>query len=165
MPQLEPAAVDVITDEDPERLERLKHVARAYGDAVGIIDALRIQGWSEGGLTIAQLRLLMALRDEDGLPVGTLAELLGVNPSTITGHVDRLVKQDLVRREEDTIDRRIVRNYLTDDGRAVVTAMLHVAGVYMVNILRRMSDDELDDLDRALASLNRAAATARRETR
>jgi len=165
MAHVEPAAVDALAGEAPARLERLKQVARAYGDAVGIIDALRIQGWSEGGLTIAQLRLLMALREEDGLPVGTLAELLGVNPSTITGHVDRLVKQDLVRREEDTIDRRIVRNYLTDAGRAVVTAMLHVAGVYLVNILRRMSDAELEDLDRALASLNRAAAAARREAR
>jgi DNA-binding MarR family transcriptional regulator len=165
MAQPEQAIADVTTEEDPARLERLKHVARLYGDAVGIIDALRIQGWSEGGLTIAQLRLLMALRDEDGLPVGSLAELLGVNPSTITGHVDRLVKQDLVRREEDAIDRRIVRNYLTDDGRAVVTAVLHVAGQYIVNILRRLDDADLDALDAALVSLNRAAADARRESR
>lgn len=165
MAQPEQAIADVATEEDPARLERLKQVARLYGDAVGIIDALRIQGWSEGGLTIAQLRLLMALRDEDGLPVGALAELLGVNPSTITGHVDRLVKQDLVRREEDAIDRRIVRNYLTDDGRAVVTAVLHVAGTYIVNILRRLDDAGLDALDAALVSLNRAAAEARREAR
>lgn len=149
--------------EDPERLERLKHVARLYGDAVGIIDALRIQGWSENGLTLAQLRLLWALRDDDGLPVGALAEQLGVNPSTITGHVDRLVKQGLVRREEDNIDRRIVRNYLTDDGRVVVTAVLQVAGTYIVNILRRLPDDDLDRLEQSLAALNHAAAEARRE--
>ncbi|MDE3095315.1 MAG: MarR family transcriptional regulator [Chloroflexota bacterium] len=151
------------TGEAAQRVERLRHVARLYGDAVGIIDALRIQGWSEGGLTIAQLRLLMVLRDEDGLPVGSLAERLGVNPSTITGHIDRLVKQALVRREEDAADRRIVRNFLTDDGRVVVTAMLQIAGTYLVNILRRLSDDQLDRLERALADLNAAAAAARQE--
>lgn len=150
-------------EEAAQRVERLRHVARLYGDAVGIIDALRIQGWSEGGLTIAQLRLLMVLRDEDGLPVGSLAERLGVNPSTITGHIDRLVKQALVRREEDAADRRIVRNFLTDDGRVVVTAMLQIAGTYLVNILRRLSDDQLDRLERALADLNAAAAAARQE--
>ena len=157
------AQLPVDTAEDPQRLERLKRVAHLYGDAVGIIDALRIQGWSEGGLTLAQLRLLWVLRDEDGLPVGSLAEMLGVNPSTITGHVDRLVKQGLVRREEDSIDRRIVRNYLTNDGRVVVTAVLQVAGTYMVNILRRLDDTQLDRLDSALTDLNAAAAQARRE--
>src|SRR5437870_326345 len=65
---------------DPARLERLRRVALAYGDAVGIIDRLRIQGWSEGGLTLPQMRLLWALRDDDGLPVGALADHLGVNP-------------------------------------------------------------------------------------
>ena len=92
---------DALGITDPARMEKLNHVARGYSDAVGIIDALRIQGWSEDGLTIPQMRLLWSLRDEDGLPVGALAEQLGVNPSTITGHVDRLVRQDLVRREED----------------------------------------------------------------
>ncbi|MHB8376852.1 MAG: MarR family winged helix-turn-helix transcriptional regulator [Dehalococcoidia bacterium] len=157
------AHATVAEAEDAARVERLRHVARLYGDAVGIIDALRIQGWSEGGLTIAQLRLLMALRDEDGLPVGSLAEQLGVNPSTITGHVDRLVRQALVRREEDTADRRIVRNFLTDDGRVVVTAMLQIAGTYLVNILKRMPDEQLDRLERALTDLNAAAAAARHE--
>ena len=149
--------------EDLARMERLRHVARLYGDAVGIIDALRIQGWSEGGLTIAQLRLLMVLRDEDGLPVGSLADRLGVNPSTITGHIDRLVRQALVRREEDAADRRIVRNYLTDDGRVVVTAMLQIAGTYLVNILKRLTDEQLDRLERALTDLNAAAASARQD--
>src|SRR5205807_10657839 len=100
-----PQTPQVTEVEDAARHERVRHVARLYGDAVGIIDALRIQAWSEDGLTVAQLRLLWVLRDEDGLPVGALADRLGVNPSTITGHVDRLVKQDLVRREEDASDR------------------------------------------------------------
>src|SRR4051794_11703891 len=74
-----------IDDIEPTRLDQLRRVALGYGDAVGIIDALRIQGWSDDGLTVPQLRLLWALRDDDGLPVGALAEHLGVNPSTITG--------------------------------------------------------------------------------
>ncbi|MBI5289505.1 MAG: MarR family transcriptional regulator [Chloroflexi bacterium] len=144
-----------------ERLERLVRVAVAYGDAVGIIDALRIQGWSEDGLTIPQMRLLWALRDEDGLPVGALAEQLGVNPSTITGHVDRLVRQGLVRREEDAGDRRIVRNYLTEEGATTVGAMRHFVGTYLINILKRLPDEKLARLEEALADLNHAALDAR----
>jgi len=149
------------TGADPARLERLRHVAIMYGDAVGIIDALRIQGWSEDGLTIPQMRLLWALRDEDGLPVGVLADHLGVNPSTITGHVDRLVRQGLVRRVEDPADRRIVRNFLTQEGDATVGALRRIAGTFIVNILRRLDDMQLARLEAALGDLNRAAEEAR----
>lgn len=148
---------------DPARLDRLIRVAHGYSGAVGIIDALRIQGWSDDGLTIPQMRLLWALRDEDGLPVGALAEQLGVNPSTITGHVDRLVRQDLVRREEDADDRRIVRNYLTETGAITVGALRRIAGQYFFNIIKRLDDGQLDRLGAALEDLNNAAAAARRE--
>lgn len=157
-PSVEEAALEV----DPDRLERLRVTAVAYGDAVGIIDSLRIAGWSEDGLTIPQLRLLWTLRDEDGQPVGALAEHLGVNPSTITGHVDRLVRQGLVRREEDPADRRIVRNYLTEQGEITVGALRKIAGSFIINILKRLDDAQLERLHIALQDLNRAAAEARR---
>ena len=150
-----------LADQSPRRQELLKNVAVQYGDAVGIIDVLRIRGWSEDGLTIPQMRLLWALRDEDGLPVGTLADHLAVNPSTITGHVDRLVRMGLVRREEDPADRRIVRNYLTDQGATTVGTLRRIAGAYVINILKHLSDAELDRLHVALTDLNRAAAEAR----
>jgi DNA-binding MarR family transcriptional regulator len=152
---------DALGVAEPARMERLLRVAKGYSDAVGIIDALRIQGWSEDGLTIPQMRLLWALRDEDGLPVGALAEHLGVNPSTITGHVDRLVRQDLVRREEDADDRRIVRNYLTETGVITIGALRRIAGAYFFNIIKRLDDDQLVRLGAALEDLNHAAAEAR----
>jgi DNA-binding MarR family transcriptional regulator len=108
--------------------------------------------------------LLWVLRDDDGLPVGALAEHLGVNPSTITGHVDRLVRQGLVRREEEPADRRIVRNFLTEEGQAVVAAQRHVAGVFLLNILKRLDGAQLERLELALADLNAAAVDARHET-
>jgi DNA-binding MarR family transcriptional regulator len=148
---------------EPSRIDLLLRVAKSYGDAIGIIDVLRIKGWSEDGLTIPQMHLLWTLRDEDGQSVGALAEHLGVNPSTITGHVDRLVRQNLVRREEDADDRRIVRNFLTDDGFTTVSAIRHIAGMYVVNILKRLDDPQLARLDAALADLNRAAVEARND--
>lgn len=146
---------------EPARVEMLVRVAEAYGDAVGIIDVLRIQGWSEDGLTIPQMRLLWTLRDEDGQPMGALAEHLGVNPSTITGHVDRLVRQGLVRREEDAEDRRIVRNFLTEDGAVTVGALRRIAGAYIINILKRLDGPQLARLEAALVDLNHAAEEAR----
>jgi DNA-binding MarR family transcriptional regulator len=148
---------------DSERAEQLIRVAIAYGDAVMILDTLRIKEWSEDGLTIPQIRLLWTLRDDDGQPVGALAEHLGVNPSTITGHVDRLVRQGLVRREEDSDDRRVVRNFLTDAGAEAVGVIRRIAGAYIVNILRRLGADQLARLEASLADLNAAAEAVRQD--
>jgi DNA-binding MarR family transcriptional regulator len=109
------------------------------------------------------MRLLWTLRDDDGQPVGALAEHLGVNPSTITGHVDRLVRQGLVRREEDADDRRIVRNFLTDAGAETVGVIRRIAGAYIVNILKRLDGDQLERLEASLVDLNAAAAAARHD--
>lgn len=158
-----PAEAARLLGVDESRFDLMVRVAYAYGDALAIIDALRIQGWSEDGLTMPQIRLLWVLRDDDGLPVGALAEHLGVNPSTITGHVDRLVRQGLLRREEGADDRRVVRNFLTERGRKTVAAQRHVAGVFLLNILRRLDGDKLERLEAALSDLNRAAADAHRE--
>jgi DNA-binding MarR family transcriptional regulator len=163
VPQTEAADPFEAESADPARRDLLIRVAQGYSDAVGIIDTLRIRGWSEDGLTIPQMRLLWALRDEDGLPVGALAEHLGVNPSTITGHVDRLVRQGLVRREEDASDRRVVRNHLTDLGGTTVTALRRIAGAFMLNVLRRLDDTQLEHLAASLGDLNEAAAAARRD--
>lgn len=59
-----------------------------------------------GLLTIAKYK-------EDGISVKELAERSNVTPGAITQFVDVLITKDLVRREEDPHDRRIVRLKLT----------------------------------------------------
>jgi hypothetical protein len=43
--------------------------------------------------------------------------------------------------------------------------MRHIAGAYMLNILKRLDNAQLDRLEAALADLNTAAAAARHEVR
>jgi DNA-binding MarR family transcriptional regulator len=63
-----------------------------------------------------QLRILFMLTVKDGATPGYLAERMRVTPSTITGLTDRLVRQDFIRRDEDSKDRRLVRLHITENG-------------------------------------------------
>jgi hypothetical protein len=45
----------------------------------------------------------------------------------------------------------------------IVTAVLQIAGSYVVNILKRLNEQELDQLEESLSALNRVAGEARRE--
>jgi DNA-binding MarR family transcriptional regulator len=67
-------------------------------------------------LTPAQLHLLLWLGYDGPLTMGELARRVAVTEKTITGVVDRLERDGLVRRERDPSDRRVVRVRLAGEG-------------------------------------------------
>src|ERR1700683_2537504 len=72
------------------------------------------------GLTPAQERALrMIPRSQEPLRMTELADHLGIVPRSVTTVVDALEQAGLVRREIDPHNRRAIRLYLTDRGRAV----------------------------------------------
>ena len=137
--------------------ESLVALARLYGDAVAIVDPLRIRLWGECALTMPQLRLLFMIRDQPGVTGSTLAERFAVNPSTITGHVERLLQRDLIRREEDELDRRVQHNYLTEVGAEVVGRLERAAGQFVIGILECLTVEQAERLSGALTDLVAAA--------
>jgi len=70
------------------------------------------------GLTILEWYALRALYQEDGLSASHLAALVCRHPSSMTALLDRMEEKHLLRRKADTTDRRSVRIFLTDQGRA-----------------------------------------------
>lgn len=68
------------------------------------------------GLTPFHYLVLCCLWEEDGLSTSGIAEKLGQLGATLTGVVDRMEERNLVYRERDLQDRRIVRIWLTSEG-------------------------------------------------
>ena len=71
---------------------------------------------SEVGASAEQWRVLDKLSDENGRPIGELANLLGMNPPTMTKLIDRMVAAGLVQRIVDEQDSRRVLVFITDVG-------------------------------------------------
>ncbi len=80
---------------------------------------------SEPLLSMPQLHILftIAMKKGAGVSVSELAELTGVTPGAVTQFVKPLVAQDLVARESDPSDRRIVRLCLTSKARGQMARM------------------------------------------
>jgi len=68
------------------------------------------------GLTSSQVRVLSTLLENDQIPTGSLAEHLGLAPSTVTRICDVLVRKGLVERLAAEEDRRRVNLSLTPPG-------------------------------------------------
>ena len=85
----------------------------AYGQ-----DSVRAAGLK---LSLAGLGVLRILMSEDGLKASEVADRAWSSPGTLTSVVNTLVRDGFVRRRPDEADRRVVRLYVTDQGRAVIT--------------------------------------------
>jgi len=66
------------------------------------------------GLTTSQFFMLIALYEENGILISKLAEKVALDRATLTGLVDRLERDGLVKRTNDPNDRRAIKIYLTD---------------------------------------------------
>ena len=149
----------------------IEQTIRLYGRTLALVDPSRLEAWVGLGLTMTQLGVLFLLRQEAGEPAGLLAERLRVTPSTLTRIVDRLVRLNLVRRQEDCDDRRLVRHYLTPEGAATLGEMARTARAYLTEILRRLPREKLErllgalqDLSQASEAVEKGAAAVQEET-
>ncbi|MDQ6604757.1 MAG: MarR family transcriptional regulator [Chloroflexota bacterium] len=134
------------TTKSQEIVQSLRSViTRVTGDASG--------AWMDLDVTMPQMKVLMLLRENGALRVGVLARHLNVSTPTITGIVDRLVRQDLVKREDDPSDRRVVLNVLTPKGEQLMERLRHRSDEELTRIIGGLNAQEQADLARALKRL------------
>ncbi|MBI4598526.1 MAG: winged helix-turn-helix transcriptional regulator [Candidatus Omnitrophica bacterium] len=113
---------------------------------------------SRGEITLPQLWALEHLaRQSPNCPMHALAELLHISRPAATGLINRLISQQLVRREADARDRRIVLVAITAKGRRALTNIWDQKQRMIVDIFGQISPS-----DRAhyLAILERVTAIA-----
>ena len=73
----------------------------------------------ELGLYRGQPPVLHALWEREGLTHSELADLLQVQPATITKMIQRMERTGFVQRRSDPEDQRVSRVYLTETGRTI----------------------------------------------
>ena len=91
----------------------------------------------------AYIGVLMSLWREDGLIVTELGRRAGLEPSTMTGLIDRMERDGLVIRSADPGDRRAHRIELTAAGRKAKRPVTTVVDRALKKALDGVSPDEL----------------------
>ena len=136
----------------PEAYLTLMRVhARLAGDLATLFTA--------HGLTQATYNALRILRGAgpDGLPCNAVGERLVNRVPDVTRLLDRMERDGLVRRERSSEDRRVVRAFLTDEGRTRVAAL---DDPVLQRHLDQFADFSTADLESLLGALERLVAGA-----
>lgn len=113
----------------------------------------------DSGITALQWRLLSYLKRYEGVRQGPLAELIEVEPITLSRMVDRLAEAGLVERRADPTDRRAWRLYLTPRAADLLGEMREVAEALNEEAAEGLSAAEREQLaalvERVRANLSR----------
>jgi DNA-binding MarR family transcriptional regulator len=103
------------------------------------------------GVTTAQIGLMRQLANEPGLSGAELARRLLVSPQGAQLALAALERRGLVERKQDPEHGRILQAYLTDDGRAVTSAVLADALAAHERVFGVLTSDEQQLLHDLLA--------------
>ena len=124
------------------------------------------------GMTRAQWQVLSRLERSEGLKQAELAEMLDLQPITLTRLVDRLCDNGLIERRADPNDRRAKRLFLTKDARPLMDRLAVLGEEIMGEVLEGIDDADvalmLNKLGRAKENLREAiqkSSEARSEAR
>lgn len=107
-------------------------------------------------ITLPQFRLLVVLSSRGPSKLSTLAEHLGVNPSTATRMIDRLISVGLVTRHVNPTSRREVVVELTGTGSSVVAQVTERRRTEIAGIVARMPSQHRTELVEALEAFSAA---------
>ncbi|MFE1776654.1 MarR family winged helix-turn-helix transcriptional regulator [Streptomyces sp. NPDC059008] len=111
----------------------------------------------EDKVTLPQFRLLVVLSVHGATNLSTVAELLGVNPSTAMRMIDRLTGAGLTDRQANPDNRRETLIQLTEDGRRIVDEVTTRRREEIAAIVGRMDPAQGEALVDALTAFTEAA--------
>jgi DNA-binding MarR family transcriptional regulator len=136
-------------------LEAVTSAVLAASRVLVAIAARSLAAAEDNKVTLPQFRMLLVVGQGDTKLV-TLAERLGVNPSTAMRMVDRLVSSGLVSREVNPHNRRESLARLTDEGRRIVDEVTARRRAEIASIIARMPASERHVLVAAMEAFNEA---------
>jgi DNA-binding MarR family transcriptional regulator len=107
------------------------------------------------GITGSQWWVLTYISLHNGHSQVELADELNMGKVALGGLLDRLEKNDLIRRETDQADRRIKRVHLSTEGQAMVEKIRDTSQGIQESALEGISNEELEI---AIAALKKMEA-------
>jgi DNA-binding MarR family transcriptional regulator len=132
--------------DDPESYQLEAQIGfvlrRAHQKATSIFNAVM----GEFGVTPTQFAALAKLDDAGRVSQNELGRLTAMDPATIWGVINRLIRQGYVAQSPDPGDARLVMVELTEEGRKATLSMKAVAAEVSRETLHPFTDAEARQL-------------------
>jgi DNA-binding MarR family transcriptional regulator len=132
----------VLMTEAPNQLDETDRIGFLLHDASRLLRKRFETHASCYGLSSAQWRLLVRVFKEEGVAQARLAELLEIEPISVSRLIDRMEEGGWIERHNDAADRRIRTIYLTEKSREIFGSMRGMATQVFDYALSGLSPEE-----------------------
>ena len=105
-------------------------------------------------ITPPQFIALQWLFEHGDMTIGDLSNRMFLAFSTTTDLVDRMEKNNLVKRVRDEQDRRVVRIHLLSEGERVIEEVIDKRRVYLDAVLSDFDERQVKDFSNLLSKLH-----------
>ena len=112
--------------------------------------------WIHLNLTISQLKVVLLLFITGHSRMSDIASELGVSLATATGVVDRLVDRNLLVRNGDPDDRRVVLCQLSNDGEKIIRDLWQLSQTRAGDLMIALDTPQLLLISEALQAVMHA---------
>jgi DNA-binding MarR family transcriptional regulator len=120
-------------------------------------DRMRMfHAWHQGGISMVQLSAANLLQAEGPMPMGRLAESLGISVASATGIVSRMEDHGLVERRHDSDDRRVVMVHPAQGSADLFQNLQEQRRAQLSTLVAQLTEDELSGFLTGLRALRAA---------
>ncbi len=128
---------------EKEKYRLIRHILNQSDKIYRNLNPTFSPEWLSSDITVAQLRVLLALNTTGPSRMTGIATILGVSLPTTSGVIDKMVKKGLIIRESDPSDRRLVICHLSDEGQGVINKLWAGGRFQMERLLSGLSIDQM----------------------
>ncbi len=107
--------------------------------------------------------VLLHIDEENGTPATKIAPLMGMEPRSLTRLLSKLEERELIYRQPDPVDRRMVRIFLTQLGRDAKARTKEVVIGFNKELYNNIPHEDLDTFFRVLDQIRGIVVTHSRE--
>jgi MarR family transcriptional regulator for hemolysin len=140
-----------------------REIAFTIMDVARMLKTYADQRARQFGISRAQWGVLVRLERSEGLKQSELADILDLQPISLTRLLDRLTENGLIERRADPNDRRANRLFLTPAARPLLEQLAGLGKAMMASVLEGLDPKSNERLLRDLGSIkdNLRSAIAR----
>lgn len=107
-------------------------------------------------ITLSQCHTIVEIGRAGGVTVNNLSQVLGLDKSTVSRSVDKLVTDGIIERHHNADDRRYVTLRLTQEGTLVYEAIEKRMKDYFKEVVSRLPHEKREQIIESLGYLIRA---------
>lgn len=130
--------------------EFVKKVAQLLPSLIREFNRRQTNELARGIITLPQMFVLDYLNKQGSCIMCELAKFLGITTSAVTGLVDRMIRADLLFREYDASDRRIIILKVSKKGEQIIYRINRQRVKMLRDIFSKLTDKDRQDYLRVL---------------